>query len=125
MIRENSEISFGPVESGEDRLVKRIVDAIRILAPSDLPPDDPRAICGHCGIVITEVDIHYDKTPAGTLLITFRCKNCRVFQGYQIVPEFWVVPMTVVDGGAGQPGQPGSGDIANILADLRNPQKRS
>jgi len=90
-------------------------------APFDLPPDDPRAVCGHCGKVITEVDIHYDKTPAGSVLVTFRCKNCRVFQGYQIVPEFWVVPMTVVDGAA----QPGTMDISEVLADLRNPKKRS
>src|SRR6185437_3514879 len=102
---------------------KKMADPIKFAprAPFDLPPDDPRAVRGHCGKVITEVDIHYDKTPAGSVLVTFRCKNCRVFQGYQIVPEFWVVPMTVVDGAA----QPGTMDISEVLADLRNPKKRS
>lgn len=88
-----------------------------------VPPDDPRAICGHCDKPISEVDLRFDRTPAGSLLLTFRCKNCHVFQGHQVVPEFWVVPMTVVDGA--EPGQPGSRDIANLLADLRNPKKRS
>jgi len=77
------------------------------------PEEDPRAICPHCKNRIGEVDLRFDVTPAGTLLLTFRCKHCQVFQGHQLVPAEWVF-MKTIDPPAGVPA-----NIHQVLADLR------
>lgn len=74
-------------------------------------PIDPRAICPWCGVRIEEMDVHIDATPIGTVCLTFRCKNCQVLIGHQIVPAEWVLQQSVID--------LGDGDVAKAIAELR------
>jgi len=96
----------GPLE------MPKAIPQMRVFRIPSPDPDDPRAICPWCGARIGEMDLRFDPIPAdvGTLLVTFRCKTCQIFQGHQIVPADWILARSAID--------LAGGNIHKVLADL-------
>jgi hypothetical protein len=99
----------GPLGGTEGKGIPQTQMRMFRIPPAD--PNDTKAICPWCGIRISEMDLRLDPTPVGTVCLTFRCKNCQVLIGHQIVPPEWVLQQSVID--------LGDGDVSKALAELR------